>query len=115
MALNPRRGGFGPRLNAKTMATKLTLAGILGSVVFALGKSSFGAYLPLTPVAVLHGFVWQPLTYGFVGSSPMEIMFGALAIRSIGGALESTWGPKRLLTFSLTTTVLAASAATSTP
>lgn len=108
MALTPRRGRIGPQfIRADKMATKLTLAAIAGSVVFALFKGSFGLYLPLAPVGVLHGFLWQPFTYAFVGSNPMEVMFGALAIWSIGGSLEETWGAKRLLAFALSTTVLA--------
>ena len=107
MALSPRRGGFSSQFRANTVAAKLTVATIVGSLLYTLFKHSFGTYLPLIPADVLHGFVWQPLTYGFVGGDPMSVMFGALAIWSLGGSLEMTWGPRRLLAFALTTTAAA--------
>lgn len=106
----PSRRGFGPDfIHADTAATKLAIGVVAGSVLFALTKGSFGPLLLLVPDLVLHQFfLWQPVTYAFIGSSPMEVIFGALIVWQIGNSLEASWRPRRMLWFSLGTTVLAA-------
>jgi membrane associated rhomboid family serine protease len=95
-------------IRADTAATKLAIAGIIGSVAFALGKDSLGAFLPLTPDALFSRWaLWQPLSYGFVGRGPLDVIFGAIIIWSIGSALEATWGGRKLVAFALGSTVLA--------
>ena len=44
----------------------------------------------------------------FFGGPHFGVIFGALILWSIGGALEQTWGPRKLLIFSLGVTTLAA-------
>lgn len=90
------------------MSVRLALALLVGSVVFALGRQSYGALLLLAPADVfLHLLLWQPLTYCFVETSATGVLFGALVLWQLGGALEQSWGPRRLLTFAIGTTVLA--------
>lgn len=61
-----------------------------------------GTALLFIPGAVLHHFeLWRPLTGLAIASSPMEIVFGALIIYSIGGSLEASWGRKRFLVVAL--------------
>jgi membrane associated rhomboid family serine protease len=88
-------------------AAWLAVALIIGSVVFALARDGIGPLLLLIPGAVLRGFVWQPLSYGFVADSPMGVIFGALILWQLGGALEQTWGTRRMALFAIGTTVLA--------
>ncbi len=90
-------GGMGlPGL--ETMASKLAVALVAGSVLFHLTKAQSGNLLLLIPELVVRGpFLWQPLTYAFIESSPIGIIFGAIITWSIGGYLESIWGGKRLL------------------
>ena len=88
-------------------AAWLAVALVGGSVVFALTREGLGALLLLLPDGVLHGWVWQPLTYGFVESSPMGVIFGALILWQLGGALEQSWGTRRMGLFAVGTTVLA--------
>jgi membrane associated rhomboid family serine protease len=88
-------------------AAWLAVAMVIGSVVFALTRDGVGALLLLVPGAVLRGLVWQPLTYGFVESSPMGVIFGALILWQLGGALEQSWGTRRMALFAVGTTVLA--------
>src|SRR5262249_50082077 len=88
-------------------AAWLAVALIIGSVVFALARDGVGRLLLLIPGAVLHGYLWQPLSYGFVADSPMGVIFGALILRQRGGASEPAWGARRMTAFAIGTTVLA--------
>lgn len=77
-----------------TMSARLAIALIVGSAVYFLSRSDL---LVLVPEFVLERMaLWEPFTYAFVASDPLGVIFGALVIWSIGGALELTWGPKRL-------------------
>lgn len=87
----------------------LALALVAGSVLFALlNHAGIGALLLLIPSSVLSGWVWQILSYAFIATDPLGVIFGALILFQTGGALESFWGVRRMLSFALGTTVLAA-------
>ena len=88
-------------------AAWLAVALVIGSVLYALTREGLGALLLLVPGAVLHGFLWQPVSYGFVENSPMGVIFGALILWQLGGALEQSWGPRRMSFFAVGVTVLA--------
>jgi len=61
-----------------------------------------GLALLFIPVAVISHFeVWRPFTSLLVAVYPMEIIFGALIIYSIGGSLEESWGKRRFLRVTL--------------
>ncbi len=89
-------GGFG-FAGVESMAAKLAIALVAGSVI-SLAAGQVGSLLLLAPQGVLGNFwLWQPFTYAFVERSPLGIIFGALILYSIGGGLEMTWGSRRLL------------------
>ena len=86
----------------------LVVALVVGSVIFALCPPAIRELLLLTPAQVLGRLaLWQPLSYAFIADSPMGVIFGAIIVWSIGGALEGSWGPRRLLWFAVGSTVLA--------
>ena len=106
--MRPMRRGFRPMLpGLQGAASWLAVALVVGSVVFALTREGVGGLLRLIPGAVLQGYVWQPLSYTFIEGSPMGVIFGALILWQIGGALEQTWGTRRMAAFAVGTTVLA--------
>ena len=106
--MRPMRRTFRPVFpGLQGAAAWLAVALIIGSVVYALTREGLGALLLLVPGAVLHGFLWQPLSYGFVENSPMGVIFGALILWQLGGALEQSWGTRRMTLFALGTTVVA--------
>jgi membrane associated rhomboid family serine protease len=106
--MRPMRRSFRPVFpGLQGAAAWLAVALIIGSVVFALTRDGIGSLLLLIPADVLHGFLWQPLSYGFVADSPMGVIFGALILWQLGGALEQTWGTRRMALFAVGTTVLA--------
>ena len=86
----------------RTVAAQLAVGLVLGSVVFAFGKSSFSEWIILVPGLVFTKFAfWQLLTFSFIEDNTMGVIFGALILWSIGGALENTWGRRRLWIFAL--------------
>lgn len=82
----------------RSAAGALAIALIAGSVIGALFKPVL-VLVALVPEGVLRGFVWQLVTYAFIETSPMGVIFGALITWSIGGALEMMWGRRRMLFF----------------
>jgi len=87
------RGVGADWLRIRSLSAKLAIALIAGSVIFFVSRSDV---LLLVPGAVLSGALWQLITYAFVASDPLGVIFGALVVWSIGSSLEMTWGPKRL-------------------
>lgn len=87
-------------------AAKLAIAVVAVSLVSALARLQ--GMLALFPEAVLRElWLWQPLTYAFLAGDPFGVIFSALILWSIGGAMEQTWGSRRVLTFAVGGTVLA--------
>lgn len=92
----------------RSAAAALAVALVAGSVLFAMTQRFLGEWLLLFPRVVFQSFaLWQPVSYAFIEVSPMGVIFGALILWSIGGALEQTWGARRMVAFSLGVTVLA--------
>jgi membrane associated rhomboid family serine protease len=107
---SPSRGGWGGEslgLPSVTPANKALM--IACGVVFAaqilfgrlLGWVELSYYLGLVPVAVIHGAVWQLVTYSFLHSTAMlsHILLNLLMMWMIGGDLERHWGSRKYLTY----------------
>jgi membrane associated rhomboid family serine protease len=62
----------------------------------------------LIPVRVMHGMVWQLITYSFLHFGLLHLLFNALALWMFGAQLESDWGTQRFLEFYFFCTVAAA-------
>jgi hypothetical protein len=88
----------------RSMAAKLAIGLIAGSIFAGLVMQFAGVVLFLIPAQTLGGSLWQPFTFVFVENDPMGVIFGALILYSAGGMLESQWGSRRLLTFVVGTT-----------
>lgn len=94
-------GGFSSFFPTRTVAFKLAVALIVCSVVVALLRNAdLAQWFLLTPALVREKFaLWQLLSYAFIEVHPMGVIFGGIIIWSMGGALEQTWGGRRLLVF----------------
>src|ERR1019366_8889823 len=55
--------------------------------------------LSLVPQWVLHGAIWQLVTYSFVHVGLFHILFNMLALWMFGARLESDWGYRKFLEF----------------
>jgi hypothetical protein len=93
--------------NFQSMAAKVAVALVGVSVLFALTRNSLGPFLLLTPGLFFKAMLWQPVTYGLIETTPLGVIFGALIVWSIGGALEMAWGSRRMFFFLTSVTVLA--------
>ena len=68
------RGVGADWLRIRSLSAKLAIALIAGSVIFFVSRSDV---LLLVPGAVLSGALWQLITYGFIASDPLGVIFGA--------------------------------------
>jgi len=107
----PTRGGWGggeglglPTVTPVNKALMIT-CGVVWGVQLVLGPLfglvDLSPFLGLVPVAVVHGWVWQPVTYMFLHSPVMfsHILFNLLMMWMIGGDLERHWGGRKYLTY----------------
>src|SRR5690349_7975297 len=56
-----------------------------------LGNALFFA-LALIPAAVMHGWIFQLVTYSFLHAGILHILFNMLGLWMFGSQLESDWG-----------------------
>jgi len=80
----------------------VAIATIVASVLHGLlaqGDSSPLLFAPFRTLFYLE--LWRPFSSLFIATSPLEVIFGALIIYSIGGILESRWSRKRFLAVAL--------------
>ncbi|HEY8207697.1 MAG TPA: DUF1751 domain-containing protein [Myxococcaceae bacterium] len=92
----------------RTVSAKLAVAFVAVSVAGWLLYKQTGVALHLVPSSVLTDLtLWQLVTFIPIEYSPMGILFGCLIIWSMGGYLESWWGPRRMFTVLATVMVLA--------
>jgi len=66
----------------------LLIAGMLLSM-FAPGFTI--SFLAISAQNVLHGRIWQLVTYPFASGSPMNLIFGGLMVLFAGSAVEREW------------------------
>jgi membrane associated rhomboid family serine protease len=59
---------------------------------------AFGA---LVPAAVLHGWIWQIVTYSFLHAGVMHVLINMLMLWMFGAQEEMDWGSRKFLEFYL--------------
>jgi membrane associated rhomboid family serine protease len=79
----------------------LLVAGFLG---LALAPEAVGRALALSPLAVLHGRIWQLLTYPFLNDT-FGLLGNGMVILFFGSAIEREWRTASFLLLWLTVTV----------
>ncbi len=79
----------------------LIVAGFLG---LSLAREAVTIALALSPDGVLHGKIWQLLTYPFL-NDPMSFLGNGMVILFLGSAIEREWRTASLLLLWLTVTV----------
>jgi membrane associated rhomboid family serine protease len=98
-------GGFSMGFPPFTWAIKRLV--IVNAAVYLLRLLAIGAfpslsrdiayYLYLWPVLVLHGQIWQLVTYSFFHAGLFHLLFNMLTLWMFGATLESEWGSKQFL------------------
>jgi membrane associated rhomboid family serine protease len=66
-----------------------------------------GGYLAMTPVLVLSGAFWQPLTYMFAHANLSHLLVNMLGLLFFGTAVEKEMGSREFLLYYLLTGLLA--------
>jgi membrane associated rhomboid family serine protease len=93
--------GFGYGLTP--VVKKLIIANVAVFVASFLGQAaglgSLFRVLMLTPSAVIHGALWQLVTYMFLHAGFWHILFNMFGLWMFGGELERTWGSRRFLQY----------------
>jgi len=79
----------------------LLVAGFLG---LALARDAVNIALALSPHGVLHGKIWQLLTYPFL-NDPMGLIGNGMVILFLGSAIEREWRTASFLLLWLVVTV----------
>jgi membrane associated rhomboid family serine protease len=74
------------------------LTTILGAFARGADGLFFGLF-SLIPAAVLHGFIWQIITYSFLHAGLFHILFNMLWLWMFGSQLETDWGKNKFLEF----------------
>jgi membrane associated rhomboid family serine protease len=69
---------------------------VLGAISHSLGDRIY-AFLVLTPQLVVHGYVWQLVTYAFVHRGILEALFNLLSLWFIASYIEQVKGSQWLL------------------
>jgi len=91
-----------PFNSSHSRAQAIAALTVLASVVQGLLSQSNSSLLLFSPIRTLFGLeIWRPFTSLFIAVSPIEVIFGALIIYSVGGLLESRWSAKRFTTVAL--------------
>ncbi|MDR2482332.1 MAG: rhomboid family intramembrane serine protease [Treponema sp.] len=78
-------------------------------LVFA-GQQMFpriSLYAALNPVAVMNGWVWQPVTYMFAHGGVSHLLFNMLALFIFGSQVERRMGSKEFILYYMVTGILA--------
>jgi membrane associated rhomboid family serine protease len=107
--MRPARSGGGlsgfrlPEIRSFAVKLAITVIGL--SLIMALTVPEL---FLLTPGLVVHNlFLWLPVSYAFVETSPTGVIFAALVLWQIGQPMEVSWGVKRFAWFTVGGTVLA--------
>jgi membrane associated rhomboid family serine protease len=74
----------------------LSLIGQLGMADFMWTRDH---WLGLVPTLVIHGLVWQLVTYSFLHGGLWHVLFNMLMLWMFGAEFETQWGSRRFLEF----------------
>jgi membrane associated rhomboid family serine protease len=91
LAFPPFRG-FIKRLVLANLAVYFVIL-LLGAVNRPAG-TFVSLLLSLTPSAVIHGYIWQLITYSFLHFGILEVLFNLLSLWFIGSYLEEVKGSR---------------------
>jgi membrane associated rhomboid family serine protease len=75
------------------------LLSLIGQLSMADFMSTRNHWLGLVPTLVLHGMVWQLVTYSFLHEGLWHVLFNMLMLWMFGAEFETQWGSRRFLEF----------------
>lgn len=81
-------------INTGIYLLTLLLSLFFGSLVV---KGFADEYLALTPLLLVHGRIWELLTYGFIHFEFWHLFGNMLGLWMFGASIEGAWGTRRFL------------------
>ncbi len=72
---------------------------LAGAILKAIGALSLVSYLGLSGADLFHGHIYQLITYPFMETQFMSMLFNCLLVWMIGSDLEAQWGQRVYLRF----------------
>jgi len=75
------------------------LLSLIGQLTIADFMSTRDTWLGLIPTQVIHGLLWQLVSYSFLHSGLWHILFNMLMLWMFGAEFETQWGGRRFLEF----------------
>lgn len=81
---------------------------LFGNIATRGFESTFDNVFGLSPWAVMHGWLWQLFTYGFLHVGLSHLLVNMLMLWMFGSTLEASWGRRRFLQLYFFSTVGAA-------
>lgn len=88
-----------PRLGSSKLVEQWLLLTLGASLLSMMTADWLAYWTQLSPDRVLRGEVWRLVTWAFVETSPMSLIFTCVAIFKFGGDLTVRWGDRRLRRF----------------
>jgi membrane associated rhomboid family serine protease len=83
---------FPPPAKLFTPAVVIILVLLIVGILLSTFAPNFATnFLAVSAVNVLHGKVWQLVTYPFVEGSAMNLVFSGLMVLFVGSAIEREW------------------------
>jgi membrane associated rhomboid family serine protease len=73
------------------------LMSLLPLVRLGIVAEYIGYFCELVPVNVVHGWVWQLVTYSLLHAGILHLLGNMLGLWMFGAAIESAWGTRRFL------------------
>jgi len=68
---------------------------------------NLAGWFALIPIQVLHGKIWQVLTYSFLYADVMHLVLNALVLAFVGPDIEALWGRRKFLVYYFFCTTMA--------
>jgi membrane associated rhomboid family serine protease len=73
------------------------LQGLLSLFRLDVVNDYIGYYFALKPIFVVHGWIWQLITYSFLHANIWHLLGNMLGIWMFGSRFEDAWGTRRFL------------------
>lgn len=73
--------------------------GLLLNGLRVISTETIQHYFGLLPVAIVHGAIWQVVTYAFLHAGLFHLLFNMLTLWMFGSQFEIDWGRKQFLEF----------------
>jgi membrane associated rhomboid family serine protease len=97
-----------PRFGSSKLVERWLVLTLGASLLSMMTSGWLAHWTALSPDRVLHGQVWRLVTWAFVETAPMSLIFTCVAIFKFGGELAPRWGDRRLRRFMLEIIIAAA-------